>query len=341
MTLKFILLLCVTQCTLALSQIGIGTKTPHSSAILEIESTQKGFLPPRLTKTERDNILNPSEGLLIYNSTADCIEVYTGIDSKWFSFCPNSAPYATNLMISGEFSPDYDLTASYQYNDDDLNPEDGSVIRWYIADNLTAPKTEIVSSQNNSTYTVQAADVGKYIFFSVIPKDNLGLEGSEVFSLGGEIVLSSVTCAPNVSAIIVSAGQGFIRIKCNENILENRSWNGNTVSSNYSYKTTASTSPINISSWNNTARSLKTITASDMANLSEFSGSNTGTYNTPNCHSGQINGHPITISGNGYIRINPTTKVMECYYRYSGTFCNGSGGQYTDTQTSTTCNVSN
>jgi len=338
---KFILLISCLQFTLAFSQVGIGTNTPHSSAVLELESTQKGFLPPRITKANRDNILNPPEGLLIFNSTVNCLEVFTGPDTKWFSLCPNTAPFATNLMISGEFSPDYDLTASYDYNDNESNPEDGTVIKWYLADNLTAPKTEIVSAQNNLTYTVQASDVGKYIFFSVIPKDNLGLEGSEVFSLGGEVVLSSVTCAPNVSAIIVSAGQGFIRIRCSDNILENRSWNGNTVSSSYSYKTSASTSPINISSWDNTSRSLKTITPSEMADLSEFSGANTGTYNTPNCHSGQINGHPITISGNGYIRIHPTTKVMECYYKYTGTFCNGAGGQFTTTHTSTTCNVSN
>lgn len=30
------------------SQIGIGAVNPHSSAILEIESITKGFLPPRL-----------------------------------------------------------------------------------------------------------------------------------------------------------------------------------------------------------------------------------------------------------------------------------------------------
>lgn len=38
------------------AQIGIGTATPNSSAILDVESTSKGFLIPRLTATQRNSI---------------------------------------------------------------------------------------------------------------------------------------------------------------------------------------------------------------------------------------------------------------------------------------------
>jgi len=47
-------------------QVGIGTTTPNSSAILDIESTSKGFLIPRLTATQRGNISNPATGLMVY-----------------------------------------------------------------------------------------------------------------------------------------------------------------------------------------------------------------------------------------------------------------------------------
>lgn len=51
---------------------GIGTTTPNASALLEITSTSKGLLVPRMTKTQRDAILSPATGLLIYqtNNTA-------------------------------------------------------------------------------------------------------------------------------------------------------------------------------------------------------------------------------------------------------------------------------
>ena len=51
--------------------VGIGTTTPHASATLEVQSTSKGLLPPRLTKTQRDAIAAPAAGLTIYNTSTN------------------------------------------------------------------------------------------------------------------------------------------------------------------------------------------------------------------------------------------------------------------------------
>ena len=48
------------------AQVGIGTNTPHSSSILDVSSSNKGFLMPRLTASQRDNISNPTAGLMVY-----------------------------------------------------------------------------------------------------------------------------------------------------------------------------------------------------------------------------------------------------------------------------------
>lgn len=47
-----------------------------SSAILDVKSTTKGFLPPRLSSAERDAISNPAEGLMIYNTDDKEMQVY-------------------------------------------------------------------------------------------------------------------------------------------------------------------------------------------------------------------------------------------------------------------------
>lgn len=52
--------------TLAYAQVGIGTNIPDASAKLEISSINKGFLPPRMTATQRDAITNPAQGLIVY-----------------------------------------------------------------------------------------------------------------------------------------------------------------------------------------------------------------------------------------------------------------------------------
>lgn len=52
------------------AQTGIGTSTPNSSAKLDVYSTNKGFLPPRVTLTSASDITtisSPAEGLLVYN----------------------------------------------------------------------------------------------------------------------------------------------------------------------------------------------------------------------------------------------------------------------------------
>ena len=62
--------------------VGTGTSTPtSSSAILEASSTTQGFLPPRLTTTQRDAITTPVAGLTIWNITNTQLEVYDG--SYW------------------------------------------------------------------------------------------------------------------------------------------------------------------------------------------------------------------------------------------------------------------
>lgn len=49
-----------------------------ASAVLDAQSTTKGFLPPRMTTTQRDAIGSPAEGLEIYNTTTHKANVYNG-----------------------------------------------------------------------------------------------------------------------------------------------------------------------------------------------------------------------------------------------------------------------
>jgi hypothetical protein len=66
-----------TYTTTAQAQVGIGTNSPGASAQLEVTSTSKGFLPPRVTLQGTDDatkgtptIVSPATGLLVYNSAS-------------------------------------------------------------------------------------------------------------------------------------------------------------------------------------------------------------------------------------------------------------------------------
>lgn len=62
-------------------QTAIGTNAPSDSAKLQVDSTTQGFLPPRMTTTQRDAIATPASGLEIFNTTSNTKQYYNG--SSW------------------------------------------------------------------------------------------------------------------------------------------------------------------------------------------------------------------------------------------------------------------
>ena len=64
------------------NNMGINTQaSADSTSVLELKSTTQGFLPPRLTETQRDAISSPATGLMIYNSTTNKLNFWSG--SAW------------------------------------------------------------------------------------------------------------------------------------------------------------------------------------------------------------------------------------------------------------------
>lgn len=52
----------------AFAQVGIGTENPDASALLELKSTQEGFLMSRMTASQRNAISTPAKGLMVYQT---------------------------------------------------------------------------------------------------------------------------------------------------------------------------------------------------------------------------------------------------------------------------------
>jgi hypothetical protein len=64
-----------------LQRVGVGTASPNAAAMLDVSSTTKGFLPPRMTTAQRDAISSPPAGLVIYNTSTNALNFYNG--SAW------------------------------------------------------------------------------------------------------------------------------------------------------------------------------------------------------------------------------------------------------------------
>ena len=61
--------------------------TPDASSVLDIFSTSKGLLIPRMTSDERLAILNPSNALMVFDTDSSCFVFYKSIEAQWFSLC--------------------------------------------------------------------------------------------------------------------------------------------------------------------------------------------------------------------------------------------------------------
>ena len=69
------------------AQVAVTTdgSSADPSAMLDVKSTSRGLLPPRMTTAERDAISSPADGLIIFNTTSGCLNFYAG--GYWNETC--------------------------------------------------------------------------------------------------------------------------------------------------------------------------------------------------------------------------------------------------------------
>jgi uncharacterized protein (TIGR02145 family) len=104
--LLFFIVLLLLNNSLLFSQVSInadGSK-PDNSAMLDVKSSDRGLLMPRLSTIERDRIVAPATGLLIYNTTSNQFNFYNG--TAWYQLLSilqeSPAIYTTNALNIAE-----------------------------------------------------------------------------------------------------------------------------------------------------------------------------------------------------------------------------------------------
>ncbi|MCX6280305.1 MAG: hypothetical protein NT004_19750 [Bacteroidetes bacterium] len=98
-TLTFLMLFLLAGIS-GIAQVGINADgtAPNNSAMLDIKSSSKGLLPPRMTTTQRNSIVSPAFGLLIYNSDCNDMQYFNG--AGWIPM-GNTGMLVTPGSISG------------------------------------------------------------------------------------------------------------------------------------------------------------------------------------------------------------------------------------------------
>ncbi|QDK37059.1 hypothetical protein [Bdellovibrio sp. NC01] len=97
-----------TGSTILNGNVGIGT-TPNANALLDLSSTSKAFLPPRMTRAQRNAIPSPASGMMIFNTDDGTVDYYAG--SAWLSL--NGSPKYIKLTMSGYQTVDNGSTVAF------------------------------------------------------------------------------------------------------------------------------------------------------------------------------------------------------------------------------------
>ena len=99
-------------------QVGIGTMNPNKSAALDVVSDNLGMLVPRMSQADRDNIISPADGLLIYNNDEDCFNYYSVSEEGWQSVCGKMGKatidnvYCNEIKVFGNYIQGVATTAN-------------------------------------------------------------------------------------------------------------------------------------------------------------------------------------------------------------------------------------
>jgi hypothetical protein len=100
--------------------VGIGTGTPNSSAILDVQSTDKGMLIPRMSAVERDAIVSPATGLMIFctddnfyysNKGIPAVPNWAIVNSQWLS-SGSDISFSGGRVGIGTTTPDGNLSVA-------------------------------------------------------------------------------------------------------------------------------------------------------------------------------------------------------------------------------------
>jgi hypothetical protein len=151
---------------------------PDPSAILDVESTDKGFLPPRMTAAQRDAISSPANGLVVYNTDADCLQTNNGTSAAPIWECLGVVQSAIVVTTS---------TPTYTGQN-------------VIVDNLTGNHQITLPNPASAQYS------GKIIFF----RNNssaAGTPGTATFITYTPVVNS--TCLANRGMVLYSNGTNW------------------------------------------------------------------------------------------------------------------------------------
>jgi hypothetical protein len=168
------------------AQVGVGTNTPNASAALDVTSTTKGILTPRMTSAQRVAIASPANGLIVYQ-TDNTPNFYGYINGAW---APIAAP--SNTFVNGSLGTPYTGFTQWMPPAASSKTCNASITlppgKWEVVLNLTCMMTDYDSQwgypvQLSMSYWLQDSQTGDMFDYSY-PVNPTSITSDAIFSGG-------------------------------------------------------------------------------------------------------------------------------------------------------------
>ncbi|MES2777569.1 MAG: hypothetical protein V4722_25545 [Bacteroidota bacterium] len=177
-------------CLMAQS-VGIGTTTPDPSAVLDINSSKKGALLPRMTTAERKAIEGPEPGLMVFDTDKRTIMIFEG--TRWGQLVYRDSEQmtetisridtsgqsldklGTSVAISGEYA-----IAGSPYADNGANADQGAAIIFHRENGSWVQQAKIRASDGaaGDLFGFSVSISGDYVVVGAYQKDGTGTDTS-------------------------------------------------------------------------------------------------------------------------------------------------------------------
>ena len=147
-----------------IAQVAVNTdgSSADSSAILDLKSTSRGFLAPRMTEEQRDAISSPAEGLIIFNTTTNGLNFYAA--GYWYEIFGVVDPNTVTNTTTGEIWMDRNLGASRVATSSDDTAAYGDLYQWGRATEGHQNRSSDTTSTNATSAVPNAGNVWDSLF---------------------------------------------------------------------------------------------------------------------------------------------------------------------------------
>jgi hypothetical protein len=178
----------------AIAQVGINTKNPNPHTALDVVSTDKGILIPRLTEEQRDALTlgEAANSLMIFNTTENCYNFWKNEEQEWKSLCGKMGkaefdPIACNsITVHGTYVQGSNMESS-NYLSIDINVRKAGTFSIHGTTGNGYYFTLTKSMLEVGPTTIYIPAQGKPVHIGI---DHLTLSG---------IPLADMSCAPSIT----------------------------------------------------------------------------------------------------------------------------------------------